>query len=169
MKGQTTVTDFFQSTKSPSSSKPYQKKIEENKSTYEGIAKMLRGENVKVLKIPKNHYELDPSNYVSVFLLHSITLRAANDQNGLVLMTHCQDALERLPNEVWAEAINQVEKCEDNYLKVADSSDKSATSDELEAEVLTDDNNVTVKPATIDSRNVEDVDINFNDDDEPKP
>lgn len=104
-------------------------------NSYEEISKLLRGEFVKILTVPKLHYELDPSNYVSVFLLNEISLRIAKD-SGLDLKTHCEEALGRLPDMVWLKAVEHVETCEDFYLKdeqAEDDADSDTSNKEPEA------------------------------------
>lgn len=121
------MTDFFQSTKSPSLKQPYKKPEDPPKNAIEEITQTLRGNSVKILWLPKLHYELDPSQYVSVFLLNEISLRLKANED-VDLKTHCIEALDRLPDGIWELAVELVNKCEASYMDF----DGNADSDETE-------------------------------------
>ncbi|CAO1393283.1 unnamed protein product [Diamesa hyperborea] len=78
MKGQQKITSFFQSIKSSSvlsaQNKSFIEKPNMPKTEYKFIkmARELRGDTVKVLWIPKNYRELNPSEFVKTFLLNYI-------------------------------------------------------------------------------------------------
>lgn len=81
--------------------------------------------------IPKRHYELDPSQYISVFLLHEIVLLVEKNKDK-DLKALCSDALDYFPSEMWKKAVEWAETCENKYL----SSDEDCESDEEETGVL---------------------------------
>lgn len=109
------MTAFFKSTKSLNGA-PYAKNIAEaSQPTYkiEAITQQLRGDQVKILWLPKAHYELNASEYVSVFLQNQIVLRA--NENDEDVIDSCQRAMDNFPNQVWETAFELVENCEIFY------------------------------------------------------
>ncbi|CAO1410919.1 unnamed protein product [Diamesa serratosioi] len=80
MKGQMKITCFFKATKSSSGSsipkKSFIKKPIDSNPEFkiEMMARILRGDSVKVLWLPKNYRELNPSEFVKIFLLNNIAV-----------------------------------------------------------------------------------------------
>jgi hypothetical protein len=112
-RGQKAITTFFKSVKNqPIESKPKMS----SKSLYkvEEMAMMLRGDKVKILWLPKKHYELNPSNYVSVFL-HDEINRKLFDNQEIDLITGCDTSIDLLPNAVWKYAVDHANNCEEFY------------------------------------------------------
>lgn len=72
--------------------------------------------------MPKLHYELDSSQYVSVFLLNEISLLVESDEDA-DLKAHCIEAVNRLPNGIWELAVKYVNDCEEIYLKCKEDSE----------------------------------------------
>lgn len=92
----------------------------------ENIAQKLRGDTVKILWLPKSHLELDATQYVSVFLLNEISRLIENDEDDESdVKTKCNRAIDLLPNQIWQNASEYVEDCENFYLP-----DDNASEDE---------------------------------------
>lgn len=123
------MTRYFKAIRN-SSAVPCKKPIESKtvKSMIAAITQKLRGDNVRIVWLPKLHYELDPSQYISVFLLNEIYLLVHNNEDGKDLKTICSDALDRFPNETWGKAIQWANDCERKYLEKAedDADDESS-------------------------------------------
>lgn len=112
-KGQKNITEFFPSTKLVAS--PYKKPTKIPKYQVEKIVQDLRGDNVKILWIPSGHYDLDPSQFVTVFLRNEIVLRVDSNEDADVRASF-DEALSRLPNGVWTRASKFMEESIAFYL-----------------------------------------------------
>lgn len=96
----------------------------------EKLTQNLRGDKVKLLWLPTQHFELDPSRYVAIILLNEISLRleAVDEPN---VRKETEEAFNRLPNNVWTMAVNYSKDCEDYYLtKMKEGIIKSLEEDE---------------------------------------
>lgn len=129
------MTDFFQSTKSPSVKLPYRKSEDPQKNAIEEIVQKMRGDNVKILFMPQLHYELDSSQYVSVFLLSEISLLVESDEDADI-KAHCIEAINRLPNAIWELAAKHVNDCEKIYLERIENVSSLVKNEELDAELI---------------------------------
>lgn len=113
----------------------------------EEITTKLRGDQVKILWMPKRHSELDASQYISVFLLNEISrLIEDNSSEEVDMKQKCINAIDYFPNEVWRKASVWVQDCEDFYLnKVDEDAEDSAVNIKKEkfdqSEVVTEDEN----------------------------
>jgi hypothetical protein len=80
----------------------------------EEITQKLRGDNVKILWMPKRHSELDATQYISVFLLNEISrlIESENDEKK----SKCIAAINRFPNKIWETVSDYVQDCENYYM-----------------------------------------------------
>lgn len=81
----------------------------------EKLTQSLRGDEVQILWIPTQHYELDPSRYVAIILLNEISLRLEAEEEPNV-RKETEEAFNSLPDNVWTMAVNYSKDCEDYYL-----------------------------------------------------
>jgi hypothetical protein len=119
--GQRSITDFFAKKKSSADPSPYKKPLiipfQSNFATeIEQITRKLRGDQVKILWMPKRHAEVDAARFITVFLLNEIA-RLTEIDDGVDLKHKCAFAIDRFPNDVWTKAVELVTSCEDFYLK----------------------------------------------------
>lgn len=149
LKGQQKIPEFFKLTKSASTSlsagkgKPKEPtSLEPREFKIEQITRLLRGDQVKILFLPKLHYELDASQYVSIFLLYEIK-RLQEDEEIIDIKRQCVTAVDHLNSEVWKFAIDHVERCE-RFYRDNDYSDICLSAENLEEEVEAE-NGVVVK------------------------
>lgn len=86
----------------------------------EEIVQVLRGDNVKILWLPKQHYELDPSQYVAVVLLNEFARQTEGAET--VNIDDCSEIIDRFPDEIWTLAVEKAKFCEEFYRNSEDSS-----------------------------------------------
>ena len=100
----------------------------------EEMTQKLRGDNVKIIWMPKKHYELDPSQYISVFFLSLICSNIQKYPGIKDLKELCRYTLDySFPNDMWDNAVEWAEKCERKYLNIDTGSDgDDENSDEAE-------------------------------------
>lgn len=117
------LTDYFKSTKASSSSsqitikrEPPENPLENTRRVTEKLTQNLRGDKVKLLWIPTQHYELNPSRYVAIILLNEISLRLENAKDEQDVQKETEEAFNRLPNNIWKLAVNYAKEGEDYYL-----------------------------------------------------
>lgn len=103
------------------------------KSLIEGITQKHRSDQVKIIFIPKKHYELDPSQYISVFLLNAVK----NNSNDL--KKQCIDTLDRFPKGMWEKALGWVHKCEKTYMDIEESESENEENKSEQADQNDDD------------------------------
>ena len=117
------MTDFFHSKKHSSITrvKPVQ---QQPKYKIEDITSAIRGDDVKILWIPKSHYELDPSRFVSVFLLNEVSHRliATEDPD---LKVCCLEAFKNLPDGIWKLAADYLDQCSEFYCYKKENEDEN--------------------------------------------
>jgi hypothetical protein len=104
------MTDFYPVAKAVDNANTYKKPVDVTvksslhlKQTFkvEEITQKLRGANVKILWMPKRHWELDATQYISVFLLNEISRLVENDEDEQTdTKTKCIAAIDRFPNKV---------------------------------------------------------------------
>lgn len=82
----------------------------------EKLVQDLRGDSVKILWIPSGHYDLDPAQYVTVYLRNEIAL-SRESNNEVDFRTSFDDALSKLALEIWSVAFQFTETAIDFYLK----------------------------------------------------
>lgn len=136
-KGQKIMPEFFKAIKSAAS--PLKKPEKIPKYRVEKILQDLRGDTVKILWIPSGHYDLDPSQFVTVFLRNEIGLRVESKEDA-DLKSSFDEALSRLPNGMWSRAVTFMEDAIAFYLNggklVTDEAGPSGlTNDELDATI----------------------------------
>jgi hypothetical protein len=127
--GQSSITDFFGKKKGLTEPSPYKKPLVINfQHTYaiEQITKQLRGDQVKILWMPKRHSELDAAQFISVFLLNEIS-RLNENEGENDLKSSCALAIDRFPNKVWKIAADLVKNFEDFYDLMGDEEEEEET------------------------------------------
>lgn len=102
--------------------KPYKKPEPAPKYNIETILTSLRGDKVRILWLPKSHYELDPSKYVAVFLLNEISQRLEREEEvegeeAKTLRDLCAEGVDVLPNDIWTKIVELVDEISDEYLQ----------------------------------------------------
>lgn len=138
------MTSYFPSTKPlVHSADSYKKQVAPKtvRTVIEGITQKLRGDTVKIIWIPKQHYELDPSEYISVFLLNEICLLVQDNKEGKDLKTLCLNALDHFPSEMWRKALKWTEKCEKIYME----DDRVSAEYEDENNSVEDENQIKIE------------------------
>jgi hypothetical protein len=115
-KGQKTLDQFFTVKKASPNEKVIANKNSENKedpakkvSKLDRIVEELRpNDEIKILRVPRKCFELNPSEYVSIFLLNEVSSYIENN-TGCQLMEACEDALDKFPNEAWCKIIKFID------------------------------------------------------------
>lgn len=115
-KGQKSLTDFYKSTKAGSPATPYKKPAEWPKYKIEEITRDLRGDSVKILWLPKAHFELDASQFVSVVLQNYISQRLEASEGQPDVKVACTEAINQIPSKIWEVAVDYVDDCCESYL-----------------------------------------------------
>lgn len=96
------MTDFFQTTKTAT---PYNKKPAPLlKYNIEEITRKIRGDEVKILWIPKSNLELDPSQFVSIVLLADISTRIDIAEDEPDIKEISLKAINEMDNLTWEAA-----------------------------------------------------------------
>lgn len=121
MKNQPRIYEYFKSDK-PRLDKPYKKQEPAPKYNIETILASLRGDKVRILWLPKLHYELDPSKYVAVFLLNEISQRldreeAVEGEEAKTLKDLCAEGVDVLPSGIWTKIVELVDDISAGYLQ----------------------------------------------------
>jgi len=131
-KGQQLLTRYYKSSKASTSNStvPYKKEFEPKtvKSLIEGITQKRRRDEVKIIWMPKKHYELDPSQYISVFLLNDVASKKYSND----LKQQCIDTLDHFPRGMWEKAVGWVNDCEKAYMDVEESENEENQSVEAD-------------------------------------
>lgn len=130
-KGQKLMTDFLQKVKNATTSAENSKspaKNAKNELQVEKITQKLRGELVKILWIPKDNLEVDPSQYLSIFLLNEIASACIEAPKDTDLMDVVKDAIDVFPDGMWTRVVTIAEKFEDSYFEDDDEEQQEAES-----------------------------------------
>lgn len=117
------LTEYFKSNKASSSASNIrpdtsdrESKLGNVRNLIEKQKQVLRGDDVRILWIPKQHSELDPSKFVAIFLLNEISLRLEQMEESDVLKG-TEETFDLLPSELWSLATRYTKDCEEYYLK----------------------------------------------------
>lgn len=119
-KGQKLVTNYFQIIKRTPLTPVVKNKEEsdegQGRTVVERILNKLRGEQVKLMWIP-SHYELDPSQYVSIWLLNEISdeiQQASRDSHPSEIVFN---TIQSFPHEIWTKALQLTGSFEEQYFE----------------------------------------------------
>lgn len=98
----------------------------DNELQVEKITQKLRGDLVKILWIPKDNLEVDPSQYLSIFLLNEIASALIDSPEDAELIDVVKDAVDVFPDGMWTRVVTIAAKFEDSYFEDDDEGQEAA-------------------------------------------
>lgn len=122
------MTDFLQKVKNATTSAENSKSPAKNELQVEKITQKLRGELVKILWIPKDNLEVDPSQYLSIFLLNEIASACIEAPKDTDLMDVVKDAIDVFPDGMWTRVVTIATTFENSYFEDDDEEQQEAES-----------------------------------------
>lgn len=103
----------------------------------EKITQQFRGDLVKILWIPKDNFEVDPSQYLSIFLLNEISndlMKKPPGDENTSLKDVVREAIDLFPNAMWERVVKLAGDFEDAYFEDEDETDTESNATATTAE-----------------------------------